>query len=127
MKFWDFILKKLQQKFLFGLSKEELNREGISFRDSLQIPSLIDRISDLVGLKLSDQALHEIHKHPDSFVLVDSDIEEVNTKVKHMNISFFIYINMSVYFAEGMSLYLKSLTLGFWNSKNCNFKGLELR
>eukprot|EP01129_Flabellula_baltica_P012033 TRINITY_DN5373_c0_g1_i1.p1 TRINITY_DN5373_c0_g1~~TRINITY_DN5373_c0_g1_i1.p1 ORF type:complete len:726 (-),score=148.54 TRINITY_DN5373_c0_g1_i1:468-2645(-) len=99
--FWDFLKKKIQLKFYLSLDDEERSIPGIRLKDSLDIPSLVDRISDLVGVKISDQALQSLHQFPDSFVLVDSDIEEVYAKVKHMNI---------IDFAEGMSLYLRSET-----------------
>lgn len=67
---------------------------------------ILDRLSELVNVIISEEARKELHRDPSIFKLVDSDIVEISAQVKHMN---------TVDYAEVIHTYFKPYFVRAWH------------
>ena len=85
--FWK---KSIKKKILKGfgenaLTNEEKNQD-FDLRKNINIYLLFKRVQQLTGVGLTKQAQRDLKNNPESFRIVQSDINKVAAKVKHMNI-----------------------------------------
>jgi len=90
LNFYEGIHTDLVKKY-----HREQRSDVTEFIDKLNIATILFRVIELVGVKITAETQVELMENPETFELVDSDIEEVYTKVEHMN---------TVDYAEGMAL-----------------------
>lgn len=86
--FWhDGIKAAVTKQFRASLTPTEM-RAAFDLRLSLNMHKLVNRICQLVGIKVSKQAMSELSKaDPFTFAFVLPDIKKISAKVKHMNIT----------------------------------------
>merc|ERR1712137_1168416 len=65
---------------------EEEQSPDFDLRDNIVIFRLFKRVQSLSGVVLTKQAQQDLKEHPESFQIVQPDINKVAVKVKHMNI-----------------------------------------
>lgn len=58
---------------------------------------ILDRLSELVNVVISEEARKELHRDPSIFKLVYSDIVEIRPHVKHMNTVDYAEVRYSLY------------------------------